>query len=86
MKVKGVQCDEQGCDWRSNDLIVEWLNKPCPKCGKGIIITPEELEYCKKMESGNVSTMIDALGRFPIKDLKEDGTVVLDLKNMRHKT
>ncbi len=44
MNVKGVKCDEDGCGWRKDGVdIKEWLKVPCPKCGKGEIITEEEM-------------------------------------------
>lgn len=42
-----VKCDEPGCGWvqslPTNEAIREWHRKPCPKCGKGEIVTDAEL-------------------------------------------
>lgn len=57
----GVQCDELGCNWKdttAKDYSL-WLNRPCPKCGKGIIITQEELEAV-----GHMNAMVDLINAF----------------------
>ena len=43
----GVKCDESGCDWQQEiefEDVPEWHNVLCPSCGKGIIVTDEDLE------------------------------------------
>lgn len=41
---RGVKCDEVGCDWTEQDAtVIEWLDKPCPKCKQGVIVTLAEL-------------------------------------------
>ena len=40
-----IQCDE-GCGWVSECKLKDmaaWHNKPCPQCGKGVIINDAEL-------------------------------------------
>lgn len=53
-----VVCDETACDWEKKVDAYEfpaWLNKPCPKCNKGTILTQTELDAFNE-----VSAMIDA--------------------------
>ncbi len=41
-----IRCDENGCGWEQPCELKnmgDWYNKPCPKCGKGVIINTEEL-------------------------------------------
>lgn len=44
----GVRCDEPGCGWTEatprDQVLGKWYMKPCPRCGKGIIIN--RLEKC----------------------------------------
>jgi len=42
-----VKCDENCCGWTKNVTITEilqWHNKLCPKCNKGIIVSDEDME------------------------------------------
>jgi len=45
-----VKCDEPGCGWVipcvQND-IPKFHNKPCPKCGNGVIVSDRELALFK---------------------------------------
>ena len=45
-----VKCDEAGCDWEQKvawSSVPEWHLKPCPKCGKGHIVSDGDLIlYC----------------------------------------
>lgn len=40
-KVKGIKCDNPGCDYRNEDVKLEdfsnWLNVSCPKCGSNLL-------------------------------------------------
>lgn len=79
----GVQCDELGCNWKdttAKDYSL-WLNKPCPKCGKGVIITQEELEA---MEHMNVMVdLINKLGEaLRGKSNKLDKDKVIDIRRL----
>lgn len=83
----GVQCDEIGCDWK--DTTVKdyslWLNKPCPKCGKGVIITQEEMDAVKHMNT--LADLINALGEAKgIQPDPEDQRIrlVVDSAGVRH--
>ena len=41
-----VKCDEHGCGWAQETTIVgirKWLHAPCPECGKGEIVTDDEI-------------------------------------------
>jgi hypothetical protein len=49
-----LTCDEPGCGWTIpgvQDDIPKFHNKPCPKCGKGIIVNDFELDLFKKIVS-----------------------------------
>ena len=39
LEISGIKCD--GCDYRNPDVLFDdydnWLNKPCPKCGKNLL-------------------------------------------------
>lgn len=35
-----IKCDSPSCDWTENiklSEMVNWLNKPCPKCGENVL-------------------------------------------------
>ena len=41
-----VMCDEPGCGWSlaiPHELISDWHNQPCPKCGKGVIVNDDDM-------------------------------------------
>lgn len=41
-----VKCDEIGCGWIQDcepSLVPTWHHKPCPKCGKGEIISDRDM-------------------------------------------
>lgn len=41
-----VRCDEPGCNWQiecTREEISSWHKKPCPKCGKGEIVSDMDL-------------------------------------------
>ena len=78
-----VCCDEPGCGWCQAITAADmpgWLNKPCPKCGKGVIVTPLELaefqRICPLVEAMEAQ---DAL--YPSKD--EGVLVVMDSAPLR---
>lgn len=41
MKIGGIKCDNDDCDFVDMSVKVEdydkWLNKPCPKCGENLL-------------------------------------------------
>lgn len=41
MDVKGIKCDNPNCDFVDMSVEFEdyenWLNKPCPKCGRNLL-------------------------------------------------
>lgn len=41
LKIKGIKCDNESCDYRDDNVPVEdycnWLNKACPKCGENLL-------------------------------------------------
>ena len=54
--MEGVKCDEVGCGWSLEipaDQFHNWHNKPCPKCGKGVIINDEEMVVFRLAMDGN---------------------------------
>ncbi len=49
-KLTEVRCDEPGCDWSLNvENVLEWHNKPCPECNRGVIINDEEAELFRQI-------------------------------------
>lgn len=48
-----VKCDEKGCGWNlplpSLEEVAKWYNKPCPRCGKGVIVNDAELMLLAKV-------------------------------------
>ncbi len=43
-----VQCDEKGCGWSEivdRENIQSWHKKACPECGRGEILTDEDMGY-----------------------------------------
>ena len=43
---------EHGCDWKTTvlpDEVMAWHNKPCPRCGKGIIVNDYDLAEFKRL-------------------------------------
>jgi hypothetical protein len=56
----GIKCDNTNCDWNDESIptsqFIDWLNKPCPKCGENLL-TEEDynsyLIFVKKLEEIN---------------------------------
>lgn len=48
----GLICDNPKCDWKDetvrSDQYLDWLNKPCPKCGENVL-TDQDYENVQKM-------------------------------------
>ena len=44
-----MKCDALGCDYRtedvSNETLVTYLNKPCPKCGENLLTDKDFEEF-----------------------------------------
>ena len=54
-----VSCDKDGCGWIIpcvQDDIPTWHNKPCPKCGKGVIVNDKELALFKLIVAAQSKT------------------------------
>ena len=59
-----LTCDEPGCGWSIpgvQDDIPKFHNKPCPKCGKGIIVNDFEMELFKKICAKQVEKSDDSV-------------------------
>ena len=59
-----LTCDEPGCGWiifGVQDDIPKFHNKPCPKCGKGIIVNDLELELFKAICARQVEKSDDCI-------------------------
>jgi hypothetical protein len=54
-----IFCEEKGCHWKAEirpDEVYAWRNKPCPKCGKGIMVSDDDVagfELLLKGDSGS---------------------------------
>lgn len=50
MNVGGIKCDNEKCDFKDMSVLFEdydqWLNKPCPKCGRNLL-TKRDLDRIK---------------------------------------
>lgn len=61
-----VKCDEPGCGWKQEvdlTMAAEWHNRPCPRCGKGVIINDWEMRLLKrilKFANSNVMSLTPA--------------------------
>lgn len=47
LRSNGVQCDNPKCDFKDEsvgfDRVIEYLNKPCPKCGANLLTEEDYL-------------------------------------------
>lgn len=92
MNIGGLKCDTKDCVYRDDSIKVEdyvdWIDKPCPKCG-GNLLT--------KADYNNVQMMINLVnltnGMFPAPKEDEqlfkisvdmDGTGKMDTKVEKH--
>ena len=45
VKVKGIKCDNENCDYTKEDVGLEdypdYVEKPCPKCGQDLFTTKD---------------------------------------------
>ena len=73
-----VQCDDPDCDFKTDagfenltaqqgvDLMkTDWLNTPCPKCGRGVIVNEDEisvLEMMIELEKLGILSFTDSCG------------------------
>ena len=52
VNIKGIKCDNPDCDYKDMEVpfsdYTNWLNKPCPKCGKNLL-TEQDYQMCKVM-------------------------------------
>lgn len=52
LDIKGIKCDNKACDYSNPDVsaddYINWLNKPCPKCGANLL-TLEDFETVTRM-------------------------------------
>lgn len=48
-------CEEHGCDWKREvqpEEVHSWHNRPCPKCGKGIIVKDADIQEMDRLLRG----------------------------------
>jgi hypothetical protein len=52
INISGIQCDNPSCDYKDMSVrfedYVDWLNRPCPKCGDNLL-TQESLDQCQAL-------------------------------------
>lgn len=64
-----VQCDESGCGWIQDckfSDIPKWYQKVCPKCGKGQVISDNDMLVYRLVETAlNLSNNSDPQGTLP---------------------
>lgn len=64
-----VHCDESGCGWTEKcDFadVPKWHKKPCPKCGRGVIVSDADMIVFRLAEAAvTVSNEIDPEGKLP---------------------
>lgn len=85
--ITGVKCDNEGCDYIDNDVsrdnYLEYVNKPCPRCGS-ILLTEEDYKAVLALEEVEASFDIDlpsdllSLGGETDYEIKMDGTGSVD--------
>ena len=75
---EGLQCDNTECDWTSGAIkeedMVNWIDKPCPKCGQNVLTQNDFNLHDKLMKSIDfINTLseeqIDNLNKIYGKDL-----------------
>ena len=69
-----VRCDEAGCGWSQKEpwaYIPQWHRKPCPRCGKGQIVSDADLWHHR---------MISAWADFANKDIPAQTGPVVELE------
>lgn len=54
-----IKCDVLGCDWKKDipvsqtslhEAVKPYLNEPCPKCHRGILITQKAMDEAKQID------------------------------------
>lgn len=64
-----IQCDVAPCNWSQPcefSDIPKWHRQPCPKCGKGEIVSDADLAvYCLVQAAVEVTNIIDPNGTLP---------------------
>lgn len=65
-----VHCDESGCGWTEKcDFadVPKWHKKPCPKCGRGEIVSDADMIVYRLAEAAvTVTNDIDPDGNLPL--------------------
>ncbi len=71
-----LQCDEKDCDWVQETPWVEiknWHKKSCPKCGKGEIVSDEDLAVWNQVNAILlINNVIDPERKMPRIDIDID--------------
>lgn len=64
-----VMCDEPGCGWTQKcaiDDVPAWHNKPCPTCGKGVIVSDDDMVVFVMVDAAmKLTDIIDPDGKMP---------------------
>lgn len=87
VKKMEVVCDEDGCDWIQEidlDGVTNWYNKPCPICGKGIIINDDDIASYNSMMSG-VDAVNAVIDQVDSETAVEQFNIVIDTSPLRVK-
>lgn len=74
MKISGVKCDQPGCGWawETGNWKV-WVQKACPKCGKGEIITKKEVAILRIFQAAEgVMRVMAAVFRIETQKVRVD--------------
>ena len=63
VNVTYIQCDANGCDYIthddvSNETLVNFLNKPCPKCGENLLTQEDFSEFDNHLKLASVMSLV----------------------------
>ena len=79
MKCSGIKCDNPKCDYRDDTVSFEdyinWVNKPCPKCGSNLLT---QKDYYNCVFLAKFSNVVNKI--FPkVKDNEEVVTIKIQM-------
>jgi hypothetical protein len=80
-----LHCDVAPCDWSQPcefDDIPKWHKKPCPKCGKGEIVSDADVIVCRMVQAAIAATNdIDPEGKLPRATMRVNTAMLRDPAN-----